>query len=175
MERADEEPDLRSTTTENNTAKNEGSSPTTAAPDLHQTALVDTPSIAALDRQINIASVWQLLQIYLMQRMGSVAARFIRETGALKVFAVLMLGFCTYLVILSLARLEQAWNAAYAFRTVEREDPSLERKSYWFKLMGNVAFVLLADTLVQRDSCLERGLLRGRHQVSDGFIFLQEH
>ncbi|EXJ75915.1 uncharacterized protein A1O5_00423 [Cladophialophora psammophila CBS 110553] len=141
-ERADEEPGLRSTSNEQSTGKFESSPPSNADASPHQNALVDEGSTTALDRQIAIASVWQLLQICLIHRMGALAVRFIHETGALKGLAVVMLGVCTFFVGLSLARLDQGWDAVHGLRDTGREESS-KGKAPWFKMLGNVALYSL--------------------------------
>ena len=78
--RSDEEQGLGSTANKYSTTKSESPSPPNATSSPHQNALVDDTSTAAQDRRIAIASVWQVLQLYLVHRMGALAARHTRET-----------------------------------------------------------------------------------------------
>lgn len=135
--------DLSSDTNKGTATKSEGpvSSPlhTTEVQHPHQSASTEdaSPSTTAMDRKITFASVWHLVQLYLINRMVSLAKRFIQETGGdLREVAMMMLGVCTFFVILSNARLDQAWDAVRRPDTAERGERQAGKrgKERWFKV-----------------------------------------
>jgi len=88
----------------------------------HGNELVTNPGVSTRTLLVR-ATIWQTLQLYLMQRMGFLAAKFVRETGYSISPALLMLGVVTYMVLLSLGEFNLRWPSVKAgYRVTKKED-----------------------------------------------------
>ncbi|OAL35481.1 hypothetical protein AYO20_05331 [Fonsecaea nubica] len=90
----------------------------------HRRSRVKTSSGALL----KIAVFWQGVQIWLLERMGRMAARARIQNGGSIFDSVVVLALCTTLVLLSTATLQERWNGARSGETATGADRGMDMK-----------------------------------------------